>query len=309
VEGSFCDHVQSIDIVTADGSLRKASPEGPDADLFWATAGGMGLTGIVVRATLKLNRVETAYFKVDTDQIDNLDDLMARQSVDDENYLESVSWFDATTTGPRLGRGLLTRANHATLDDLPPKLRANPLKFDAPQLLTFPNVFPPGMLNKLTGRAFNELWYRKSPTKHGAVQNITQFLHPLDMFGDWNRAYGPHGFLQYQYVIPFGQEEAVKESVRLIASSGHVSALSFPAPGWTLAVDFPVKRGLEDLCAALDALVLGAGGRLYLAKESRASAETIQQMYPRINEWRKIRASVDPKGIFVSDMARRLRLT
>jgi decaprenylphospho-beta-D-ribofuranose 2-oxidase len=323
VEGSFCDHVQSVDIITANGSLRKLSPDGPDADLFWATAGGMGLTGIVVRATLKLNRVETAYFVVDTDQIDNLDDLMARQSVDDEKYLESVSWFDATTTGPRLGRGLLTRANHATLDDLPRKLRANPLKFDAPQLLSFPNVFPPGMLNKLTGRAFNELWYRKSPTKHGAVQNITQFLHPLDMFGDWNRAYGPHGFLQYQYVIPFGQEEAVKESVRLIAGSGHVSALnvlkrfgagnqaplSFPAPGWTLAVDFPVKDGLEELCAALDALVLGAGGRLYLAKESRASAETIQQMYPRIDEWRKIRASVDPQGIFVSDMARRLRLT
>ncbi len=323
VEGSFCEHVRSMDLVTADGSVRTLTPEGPDAELFWATAGGMGLTGIVVRATLKLNRVETAYFKVDTDQIDNLDDLMARQSVDDEKYLESVSWFDTTTTGPHLGRGLLTRANHATLDDLPAKLRANPLKFEAPQLLTFPNIFPPGMLNKVTGRAFNELWYRKSPTRHGAIQNITQFLHPLDMFGEWNRAYGPHGFLQYQYVIPFGQEEAVKESVRMIASSGHVSALnvlkrfgagnqaplSFPAPGWTLAVDLPVKRGLAELCADLDKLVLDAGGRLYLAKESRTSAEMIQRMYPRIDEWRKIRAAVDPNGIFVSDMARRLRLT
>ncbi|MET0134885.1 MAG: FAD-binding oxidoreductase [Kibdelosporangium sp.] len=323
VEGSFCDHVQSLDLVTADGEVRTLSPEGHEPELFWATAGGMGLTGVVVRATLKLNRVETAYFKVDTDQIDNLDDLMAKQSVDDEKYLESVSWFDSTSTGPHLGRGVLTRANHATLDDLPKKLRADPLKFDAPQLLTVPNVFPPGMLNKYTARAFNELWYRKSPTRYGAIQNITQFLHPLDIVGEWNRAYGPRGFLQYQYVIPFGQEDAVKQSVRLIAESGHVSALnvlkrfglgnqgplSFPEPGWTLAVDLPVKKGLAELCAALDSLVLAAGGRLYLAKESRTTAEALQRMYPRIDEWRKVRAAVDPNGIFVSDMARRLRLT
>jgi decaprenylphospho-beta-D-ribofuranose 2-oxidase len=322
VEGSFCDHVQSLDLVTADGEVRTLSPEGPDPELFWATAGGMGLTGVVVRATLKLNRVETAYFKVDTDQIDNLDDLMSRQSVGDEDYLESVSWFDSTSTGPRLGRGILTRANHATLDDLPAKLRANPLKFDAPQLLTVPNVFPPRLLNRYTARIFNELWYRKSPTRHGAVQNITQFLHPLDIVGEWNRLYGPHGFLQYQYVMPFGQEDAVKQSVRMIAESGHVSALnvlkrfgrgnkaplSFPEPGWTLAVDLPVRPGLRELCASLDELVLGAGGRLYLAKESRTTAEALQRMYPRIDEWRKIRAAVDPNGIFVSDMARRLRL-
>ena len=323
VEGSFCEHVASMDLVTADGEVHTLTPDGPEADLFWATAGGMGLTGVVVRATLKLNRVETAYFLVDTDQVDNLDDLMARQSVDDENYLESVSWFDATTTGPHLGRGILTRANHATLDDLPRKLRANPLKFDAPQLLTIPNVFPPGLLNKLTARMFNELWYRKSPTKHGAIQNITMFLHPLDIMGEWNRLYGPHGFIQYQYVIPFGHEDAVKESIRMIAESGFVSALnvlkrfgagnrgplSFPAPGWTLAVDIPTRRGLDDLYSALDQLVLDAGGRLYLAKESRTTAEAVQRMYPRIDEWRKIRAAVDPHGIFVSDMARRLRLT
>ncbi|RSM61686.1 FAD-binding oxidoreductase [Kibdelosporangium aridum] len=320
VEGSFCDHVESMDLVTADGQIHTVTP---DDDLFWATAGGMGLTGVVVRAKLKLNRVETAYFKVDTDQIDNLDDLMARQSVDDDKYLESVSWFDTTATGKHLGRGILTRANHATLDDLPKKLRANPLKFDAPQLLTIPNIFPPGMLNKLTARAFCELWYRKSPTRHGAIQNITMFLHPLDILGEWNRAYGPRGFLQYQYVIPFGREDAVKRSVQMMVDSGHVSLLnvlkrfgegnrsplSFPEPGWTLAVDLPVRRGLAELCAGLDELVLTAGGRLYLAKESRTTPEAIERMYPRIDEWRKVRADVDPTGIFVSDMARRLRLT
>jgi decaprenylphospho-beta-D-ribofuranose 2-oxidase len=322
VAGSFGNHVRSLDLATADGRIRTLTPDGPESELFWATLGGMGLTGIVLRATLDLDRVQTAYFLVDTEQIDNLDDLMARQSVDDESYVESVSWFDAVTTGPHLGRGILTRANHATLDQLPAKRRLDPLKFDAPQLLTMPDLFPPGMLNKLTGRAFSEVWYRKSPTKLGAVQNITQFLHPLDMFGEWNRVYGPRGFLQYQFVVPFGQEDAIRESVRMIAHSGHVSGLnvlkrfgagnraplSFPTPGWTLTCDFPVKSGLHELCDRLDDLVLSAGGRLYLAKESRTSADVLQRMYPRIDEWRKTRAAVDPAGVFRSDLSRRLAL-
>jgi decaprenylphospho-beta-D-ribofuranose 2-oxidase len=322
VAGSFGNHVLAMDIVTADGSVHTLTPDGERSELFWATVGGMGLTGVVLRATLKLDRVESAYFLVDTEQVDNLAELMERQSVGDENYVESVSWFDAVTTGPHLGRGILTRANHARLADLPAKLRRAPLKFDAPQLLTVPNVFPPGMLNRLTAKVFSEAWYRRSPSRAGSVQNITQFLHPLDILGEWNRAYGPHGFLQYQFVVPFGAEQAVQQSVRLIAESGHVSALnvlkrfgagnrapmSFPMPGWTLCVDFPVRPGLHALCERLDELVLGAGGRLYLAKESRTTADALHHMYPRIDEWRKVRAVVDPTGMFRSDMSRRLAL-
>lgn len=322
VEGSFGDHVRSLDLLTADGTITTLTPDGPDAELFWATVGGMGLTGIVLRATLHVNNVETAYFLVDTEQIGSLDELMARQSVDDEKYVESVSWFDAVTTGPHLGRGVLTRANHAAVDDLPPKRRKNPLKFDAPQLLTVPDVFPPGMLNKLTGRIFNELWYRKSPTRKGAVQNITQFLHPLDIIGEWNRGYGPHGFLQYQFVVPFGAEDVIRHTVRRMTETGQVSVLnvlkrfgagnraplSFPMPGWTLCVDLPIGKGVHELCEELDELVLAAGGRHYLAKESRATPEVIERGYPRLDEWRKVRASVDPQGVFASDMSRRLSL-
>jgi decaprenylphospho-beta-D-ribofuranose 2-oxidase len=269
-----------------------------------------------------VNHVETAYFLVDTEQLGSLDELMARQSTGDENYAESVSWFDAVTTGKHLGRGILTRANHATIDDLPAKNRAEPLKFDAPQLLNVPDVFPSGLLNRVTAKAFSELWYRKSPTKPAAVQNITQFLHPLDIAGNWNRGYGPRGFLQYQFVVPFGAEDALREAVRTIAGSGHVSALnvlkrfgagnraplSFPTPGWTLCVDFPVRAGLNELCDRLDDIVLAANGRLYLAKESRTTPAALQRMYPRIDEWRKVRAAVDPTGIFSSDMSRRLAL-
>lgn len=319
VEGSFGNHVEKLDLLTADGEITTLTP---DDDLFWATVGGMGLTGIVLKATLHLNHVETAYFLVDTEQIGGLDELMARQTVDDEKYVESVSWFDAVTTGPHLGRGILTRANHATLDDLPKKRRKNPLKFDAPQLLTVPNVFPPGLLNKATGRLFSELWYRKSPTRMGAVQNITQFLHPLDMFGEWNRGYGPHGFVQYQYVVPFGAEDVIRHTVRRMTETGQVSALnvlkrfgegnraplSFPMEGWTLCVDLPVRAGAHELCEELDELVLAAGGRHYLAKESRTTPEVIARGYPRLDEWRKIRASVDPQGKFASDLSRRLDL-
>jgi len=323
VEGSFGNHVRSMDLLTADGTVHTLTPDGPDAELFWATVGGMGLTGIVLRATLHLNRVETAYFLVDTDQVGNLDELMARQTEDDESYVESVSWFDAVTTGPHLGRGLITRANHATLADLPTKLRRNPLRFEAPQLLTVPDMFPPGMVNRLTGKVFSELWYRKSPTRRNQVQNITQFLHPLDMFGEWNRGYGPHGFLQYQFVVPFEAGHVIRRTVELITETGHVSflnvlkrfgdgnpaPLSFPMRGWTLCVDLPVRPGLHELCEELDGLVLGAGGRHYLAKESRATPEAIERGYPRLDEWRKVRAAVDPHGVFASDMSRRLSLT
>ncbi|HWE91390.1 MAG TPA: FAD-binding oxidoreductase [Pseudonocardiaceae bacterium] len=322
VEGSFGNHVLGMDLVAADGEVHTLTPDGPDSDLFWATVGGMGLTGVVLSATLSLNRVETAYFKVDFVQTQNLDELIAVQEEQDHKYTETVAWFDAVTTGAHLGRGTIMFGNHATLDDLPKKLRAQPLKFDAPQLLTVPDIFPPGMLNKVTAKLFNEVWYRKAPTRQGVIQNITGFLHPLDIAGEWNRGYGPRGFLQYQYVVPLDRADVVRSSVRMIAESGHVSALnvlkrfgpgnraplSFPTPGWTLAVDMPVRPGLSQLCDRLDELILDAGGRLYLAKESRTTPEAVQRMYPRIDEWRKVRASADPTGIFASDMSRRLQL-
>jgi decaprenylphospho-beta-D-ribofuranose 2-oxidase len=322
VVGSFGNHVESLDLVTADGAVRTLTPAGEDAELFWATVAGMGLTGVVTRATLRLHRVETAYFTVDTEQIDNLDELMARQSVDDERYAESVSWFDAVTTGKHFGRGLLMRANHATLAELPPKLRADPLKFAAPQLLTVPDVFPPGLLNRLTGKLFSELWYRKSPTRFGAIQNITQFLHPLDVIGEWNRGYGPRGFLQYQFVVPLERGDVIRTVLERMTAAGQVSALnvlkrfgegnraplSFPRPGWTLCVDIPINPGAGPLCDELDEIVLDAGGRHYLAKESRTTPAAIRRGYPRLDEWRKVRDAVDPNGVFVSDLARRLEL-
>lgn len=322
-QGSFGSHVRSLDLVTADGTLQTLTPTGPDAELFWATIGGMGLTGVVVRATITLQRVETAFFAVDTDRCADLDELMAAMSTGDDDYTYSVAWFDAVTDGPHRGRAVLTRGEKATVDQLPAKLRHDPLAFHAPSFGTIPDVFPSGLLNRLTGALFSEFWFRKAP-RHavGEIQNITQFFHPLDVLQEWNRVYGPAGFLQYQFVVPFSEHEAFRRAVETIVTSGHTSALnvlkrfgpgndaplSFPTEGWTLTVDFPIRDGLVPLCRRLDDIVLGAGGRHYLAKDSRLAPAALAAGYPRLAEFRAVRHRVDPDDVFVSDLARRLEL-
>ncbi len=321
--GSFGNHVRSIDLLTADGQIRLLTPDGPESELFWATVGGNGLTGIILRATIEMTPTETAYFIADGDVTASLDETIGFHSDGSEdNYTYSSAWFDAISAPPKLGRAAISRGSLARLDQLPEKLQRNPLKFDAPQLLTLPDIFPNGLANKYTFGPIGELWYRKSGTYRGKVQNLTQFYHPLDMFGEWNRAYGPAGFLQYQFVVPTAAVEEFKSILVDIQRSGHYSflnvfklfgkgnqaPLSFPIPGWNVCVDFPIKAGLAELVAELDRRVVEFGGRLYTAKDSSTTAESFHAMYPRIDEWIAVRRKVDPNGVFASDMARRLEL-
>ena len=321
--GSFGNHVRSMDLLTADGQVRTLTPDGPEAALFWATVGGNGLTGIILRATIAMTPTETAYFVADGDVTRSLDETIAFHSDGTEaNYTYSSAWFDAISAPPKLGRAAISRGSLATLDQLPKKLRKNPLKFDAPQLLTFPDIFPNGLANKYTFVPIGELWYRKSGTYRGKVQNLTQFYHPLDMFGEWNRGYGSAGFGQYQFVVPTDAVDEFKAIIVDIQRSGFYSflnvfklfgpgnqaPLSFPIPGWNVCVDFPITAGLNEFLNGLDKRVLEFGGRLYTAKDSRTTAETFHAMYPRIDEWIAVRRTVDPDGVFVSDMARRLEL-
>ena len=323
VAGSFGRYVLEMDLVTADGTVRTLTPDGPESELFWATVGGMGLTGILLHATLACSRVESAYVLVDTERARDLDDLLQRLSADDDAYPYSVAWFDALATGRSLGRAVITRARGARLDDLPPKLARRPLEFEPKNARLPTPALPAGVVNRVTGRAFNELWYRKAPARRVAeVQHINPFFHPLDAVADWNRVYGPRGFCQYQFVVPFGAVDAFRQAVQMIAASRHPSCLnvlkrmgpsspgplSFPAPGWTLAVDLPVATGLDRLFRRLDDLVLSAGGRVYLAKDARLSADMLAAMYPRLGEFRVVCDKVDPDGIFSSDLARRTHL-
>ncbi|WP_328810923.1 FAD-binding oxidoreductase [Rhodococcus sp. NBC_00294] len=321
--GSFGNHVRSMELLLADGTVRHITPDGDDAPLFWATVGGNGLTGIILRATIEMTPTETAYFIADGDVTASLDETIAIHSDGSESrYDYSSAWFDAISGPPKLGRAALSRGSLATLDQLPAKLQKDPLRFSAKPLLTFPDMFPNGLANKYTFGPIGELWYRKSGTYRGKVQNLTQFYHPLDMFGEWNRAYGPAGFLQYQFVVPPQAVGEFKKIIHDIQRSGHYSflnvfklfgpgnqaPLSFPIEGWNVCVDFPIKDGLGAFVADLDRRVLEFGGRLYTAKDSRTSADTFHAMYPRIDEWIAVRRSVDPTGVFASDMARRLEL-
>jgi decaprenylphospho-beta-D-ribofuranose 2-oxidase len=321
--GSFGNHVRSMDLLTADGEIRQLTPDGPDAELFWATVGGNGLTGIILRVLLEMTPTETAYFIADGDVTAGLDETIAFHSDGSEdNYTYSSGWFDAITAPPKLGRAVISRGSLATLGQLPKKLQKNPLKFDAPQYFTTPDIFPSGLGNKLIFGTMTEIWYRMGKTYRGKAQNLTQFYHPLDMVGEWNRAYGPAGFGQYQFVVPTEAVAEFKGIIYDIQKSGHYSflnvfklfgpgnqaPLSFPIPGWNVCVDFPIKPGLNEFLNELDRRVLEFGGRLYTAKDNRVQAETFHAMYPRIDEWIAIRRKVDPNGVFASDMARRLEL-
>lgn len=328
--GSFGNHVESMELLVASGKILTLKPEGsaddPDGELFWATVGGMGLTGIIVQATIRMTKTETAFFIADGDLTSNFDETIEFHADGSEhNYTYSSAWFDAISPEPKLGRAAISRGSLATLDqlkELSPKLAKDPLKFSAPQLVTVPDIFPNFTMNKLTMKAVGQAWWLKSGEYRDQVQNLTQFYQPLDLIGEWNRGYGSRGFLQYQFVVPREATSELKSIVRSIQASGHYSALnvfklfgesnraplSFPMPGWNICVDFPIKPGLGHFLDELDKRVLDFGGRLYLAKESRTSAEKFHQMYPQMQSWLDTRNEIDPTGVFASDMSRRLEL-
>ena len=328
--GSFGDHITQMQLLVADGRVLTITPDGssddPDGSLFWATVGGMGLTGIILRATIKMTRTETAYFLADDDRTHSLAETVAFHSDGSEsNYTYSSAWFDAISAPPKLGRAAISRGNLATLAELEeyaPKLAKDPLAFNAPTLLTFPDIFPNGLANKWTFSLVGEAYYRMGGTSRNKIKNLTQFYHMLDLFGEWNRAMGPAGFLQYQTLVPMDAVEPFKEIIRDIQKSGHYSflnvfklfgpgnkaPLSFPMEGWNVCVDFPIKKGLGEFCDELDRRIMEFGGRIYTAKDSRVSAETFRHMYPRTEEFVATRRAVDPSSVFVSDMARRLEL-
>jgi decaprenylphospho-beta-D-ribofuranose 2-oxidase len=323
VSGSFSRHVRAVELLTGDGETRLVTPE-DEPELFWATAGGMGLTGVILAATIQLLPVETSLMSVDTERAADLDDLMARLSATDHRYRYSVAWIDLLARGAGTGRAVLTRGDHAPLDALPARARRTPLAFRPGRLPAAPRFVPDGLLGRTTVGLFNELWYRKAPReRRGQLQKLAAFFHPLDGLPEWNRIYGRSGFVQYQFVVGYGQEEALRRIVRRLSTRGCPSFLavlkrfgdgdpgwlSFPMPGWTLALDIPASlSGLGALLDELDEEVAGAGGRVYLAKDSRLRPEMLARMYPRLDDFRALRARHDPRGAITSDLARRLGL-
>jgi decaprenylphospho-beta-D-ribofuranose 2-oxidase len=229
-----------------------------------------------------------------------------------------VAWVDSLD--PR-GRGVLTCGDHAPAVQLDPSQQGDPLAYDPKALASAPPFLPGGLLNKLTVRAFNEAWFRKAPKRRvKELQAIAPFFHPLDGVQDWNRIYGPAGFLQYQFAVPDGAAHLVPRTLEALRRVGAPSfltvlkrfgpsnpgLLSFPMPGWTLAADVSAAvPGLLDVLNQLDEEVAAAGGRLYLAKDSRQLGAMVRRTYPRLEEWQRLRAQMDPRGVLDSDLAQR----
>ncbi len=320
VDGCFANCVIAFDTLLASGAVVTASRT-ENTDLFWASFGGLGLLGIIVRATLQLRKIETTFFKQKAIKTKSLDELLDAIDDADKHYNYSVAWIDSMATGQYLGRGVLTVGNAASITDLPPAKRANPLSIGKKSTLKLPFYFPEFALNSFTVRLLNEVInFTQSNTPE--ICHYEKFFFPLDAIHDWNKGYGKRGFIQYQFVIP---EEHGRKNIRTvlekIANSGCVPFLnvlkkfgaqqgqmSFPIQGYTFAIDFPVTTSLPLFIKELDKLILDFGGRIYLGKDAMLDQQTFEAMYPQAEDWKKVKYKYDPNNKFQSAIGQRLAL-
>jgi decaprenylphospho-beta-D-ribofuranose 2-oxidase len=309
VDGTFGSHVRSLELMTSAGELVMLEP---GSELFAATLGGMGLTGVIASARIALAPVTGAMLAVDTDRADSLDDVLAALTAPGGKY--RVAWLDLL--GPQPGRGVVTRAEHTPTDRLP-GATVRPRA-------TVPGRWPAGALRPATLRAFNELRFRSAPREaRGQLETLGAHMFPLDALERWPRLYGPSGFVQYQFVVPAGAEPVLEQAISELRRAGvpcylavlkdfgpaNDAPLSFPTAGWTLALDLPRRApGLWTALDRLDEHVAGAGGRIYLTKDAHTRPETLAAMYPRLPEWQAARDAADPRGLWRSDLALRTGL-
>ena len=321
-DGSFGQHVRRMRVLLSSGETVDLTPDS-NPEWFWATVGGMGLTGVVLDADIRMLPIESSRVRVETERLPDFDSVVAAMSSDgeDDTYRYSVSWVDLVATGKSMGRGVLTRGDHAKASEVS---SGDPLAYDPKVRLAAPGWVPNQLLNKLSIKAFNEVWYRKAPaSRHVGIESIPAFFHPLDGVRQWNTLYGRQGFIQYQFIVPLDQVEVLRRVIETFAGQGVASFLavlkrmgeqnrapmSFPTEGWTLTLDMAAGiKGLPELLARVDTMVLDAGGRHYLAKDSHVSPTAVRRGYPMLSSWQKTRAEMDPSGSWNSDLARRLAL-
>jgi decaprenylphospho-beta-D-ribofuranose 2-oxidase len=313
--GTFGSHVSALGLLTASGQLLECTPRS-EVELFSATVGGMGLTGVILWATVRLRPIASPLLSVDTDRAANLDDALALLSAPGGPH--RVAWLDLL--GPRAGRGIVTRAEH--LDE--PGGAETRSAATVPARATVPAGWPAGALRASTVAVFNELRYRRAPRRQrGHVQGLGAHMFPLDALQAWPRLYGKPGLLQYQFAVPTGAEHVLGAVIghlrnarvpcflAVLKDFGPASPapLSFPLAGWTLALDLPrAAPGIDAALDRCDELVAAAGGRVYLSKDARLRPDMVAAMYPRLAEWQAVRNHADPDGMWSSDLSRRTGL-
>ena len=324
-DGSFGAHVESLALASADGAIRECSRE-ENADLFRATLGGMGLTGVILSARFRLRPIETAFVMAETLAARDLDETMALFEAS-RDWPFSMAWIDCLARGAGRGRGVMTRGAFMERGALPPGLAPNPLRLAGVGKLRVPADAPSALLNRVSIRIFNELCYRRGRGRARAGArpvHFDRFFFPLDRIEAWNRLYGRRGFVQYQCVLPRGESAAgVAALLERAAASGQGSFLavlklfgpagdglmSFPMEGYTLALDFPVRSGTTALLDGLDEITHRHGGRVYLAKDARCAPEQVREGYPRLGAFEAVRAeAAGAPPRFASELSRRLAL-
>jgi len=321
IDGSFSAHVLEMDVLLSSGETLTCSTS-KYQDLFWATCGGMGLTGIITRVKFDLKKIETSYIKQKQIKAENLEEVL-RLFDEYKDYTYSVAWIDCLKKGKNFGRSILMLGEHASLQDLDSKQRNQPLKLPAKKQVSFPFNLPSFVLNQFTVKAFNFLFYAKNRKKEiNNVVSYEPFFYPLDAVLHWNRGYGKKGFLQYQFVLPLESKQGLIEILHRISDAGMGSFLavlkvfgeqndliSFPKKGYTLALDFPVRSNLFPFLDELDKIVIQYKGRLYLSKDARMNAEVFWKSYDSAVQFQDIIKKYNPGYRINSVQARRLRIT
>ncbi|MCG6976601.1 MAG: FAD-binding oxidoreductase [Acidiferrobacterales bacterium] len=325
-DGAFSSAVESFSLIVADGTVLNCS-RNENSDVFWATVGGMGLTGAIKDVSLRLRPVETARVIAKHQKAQDLEQAFTLLAEEDDSNEYTVAWIDCLARGRSLGRSVVMHGRHATAEELPASKSV--LATGGRKVRTLPIDLPSFALNSVSVSLFNAIYYRREGGKQKSfVTDIDRYFYPLDSIHHWNRLYGKRGFVQYQCVLPINTIDTAFEGIKRILEQLSASRrasflavlkrlgpesgglLSFPQSGYTLALDLPVRG--KDLFAMLDRLddiVVKAGGRVYLAKDARLGRDSFEAMYPRLSEWREVKQRIDPNNHFDSSMARRLGLT
>lgn len=320
VAGTFSEHVVWFDLQVADGRVLRCSRT-ENEQLFQLTCGGMGLTGLILRLAFYLKPIPTAYIRQKTLVARNLQEVMDLFEVH-QSCTNSVAWIDCLQKGKNIGRSLLMLGEFATPDQLSKKQAQQPYAVHAPPKWTVPFDFPSFVLNSFSVKAFNFLFYHKQWAKETTqTLHYEPFYYPLDAIHHWNRIYGKNGFTQYQFVLPkAASREGLTEILSRIAQRNMGSFLSvlklfgpqdpqylrFPMEGYTLTLDFKITPDLWAFLEELDQLVLAYGGRLYLTKDVRMSADFFHQTYPQIQDFKTALREWDPQQKFSSEQSKRL---
>jgi decaprenylphospho-beta-D-ribofuranose 2-oxidase len=319
VDGSLGDHVDVLELILADGTQIHCSPT-HHAELFQATLGGMGLTGFIYAVTLRLRRVPSAFIAVRSERAGNLRAALQLLSETEGIYTYSVAWIDCLARGGARGRSILMLGNHAEPNQLP--AGAKVWQPHSHRRLDFPVDLPEFVLNPLSMRLFNSAYYhRHIRRRRETIRHYDPYFYPLDVVGRWNRVYGRPGFLQYQFVVPFaGGADVLDEILERISRRGTGSFLavlksfgkgrgflSFPEPGYTLALDFPLTdRTIIAFLREITTLVRDAGGRVYLAKDAILKRDDFDVMYPDLSHFKRVKQRYDPENHFRSAQSERL---